>query len=83
MRSKRHCEIADDEWIPINVAARMLGVSGPAIRKWITQGMLEVRVQTEDAPRHGNEYRFIKHVSWQSVRRLHEQLSCARAARAK
>jgi hypothetical protein len=72
-----------DEWIPVNLAARMLGISGPAIRKWIAQGMLEVRVQTEDTPRHGNEYRFIQHVSRQELTRLHKRLSRARTARAK
>lgn len=72
-----------DDWIPVNVAARMLGVSGPAIRKWIAQGKLGVRVKAEDSPRHGNEFKRIKHVSWRELTSLHERLSRARPSYAK
>ena len=72
----------NDEWIPINIAARMLGVSGPAIRKWVTQGKLRCVVKAEDRPRLGNQCKRIKHVSLKELSSLHERIppgrSCAK-----
>jgi predicted site-specific integrase-resolvase len=73
----------NDEWLPINVAARMLGISGQAIRNWVRQGKLRCRVQLEQKPRQGTQYKVLKHVSWKDLTCLHEEISRARAARIK
>lgn len=69
----------NDDWIPINLAARMLGLSGPGIRKWIAQGRLRCVTRAEEKPRLGTQYKAIKHVSWRELTSLHERLSRGRA----
>jgi hypothetical protein len=68
----------NDKWIPINLAARMLGLSGPGIRKWIAEGKVRCITKAEDTPRLGTQCRPIKHVSWMDLTRLHQRLSSGR-----
>lgn len=83
MRSETTNAVSENEWIPINVAARMLGISGPAIRNWIRQGKLNCMVKAEDRPRLGTQCKRLKHVCWKELTHLHQQVSRVRRSCAK